>query len=79
LAAVKNIVEITRENMKDNEQITSFLATITEFDQEELLLFLNSKTTKTLKKGDFLIREGENCKAIYFIHSGILSLFFKGW
>jgi hypothetical protein len=55
--------------------MTSYLGKIQDFierlDQETLLTLKNISTTKTLKKGDYLLRQDEVCKKSYLIEKGI--------
>src|SRR5579859_7067921 len=39
-------------------------------------LFTNVKT-RTLKEGDSLLKEGEVCKHLFFIHDGLVKMFFS--
>ncbi len=45
-------------------------------DKNELELIEGLTSSRTLKKGEFLIQEGEVCKEVVFIRSGILRSFF---
>jgi len=49
---------------------------ITAFSEEECLLFIPFLNRKTLKKGDFFLKEGQKSNEIAFIEKGILRLFY---
>jgi CRP/FNR family transcriptional regulator, anaerobic regulatory protein len=61
--------------MDAEEQIINFLQKAGQFDKEELNNFLSKSKTLFIKKGDTLVKEGQRCHSIYFIHSGVISLF----
>jgi len=46
-----------------------------EIEFEQLKLFLQ---TKTVKKEELLLKEGEMCDTIYFVNTGCLYLFYEG-
>ncbi len=46
-------------------------------DQEETKYFLSLLKTKELKKGDFLLREGEPCTTFNYVNSGALRAFYR--
>ena len=49
---------------------------ISEFSDEECQLFLPDLNRKVLKKGDYLLQEGQRSSEIAFIEKGILRLFY---
>lgn len=46
-------------------------------DQDETKYFLSLLKTKELKKGDFLLREGEPCTTFNYVNSGALRAFYR--
>lgn len=61
--------------MDKEEQIINFLKKSGQFDRDELNDFLLRSKVLHIKKGETIVREGQFCHAIYFIHSGVISLF----
>jgi CRP-like cAMP-binding protein len=62
--------------MDKEEQIINFLKKSGQFDTDELRDFLLRRKVLLIKKGDTIVKEGQLCHSIYFIHSGVISLFF---
>jgi CRP-like cAMP-binding protein len=54
----------------------SYFQSLNLLSEEEIQFLEGITITKTLKKGAFLIQEGEVCKEVVFIRSGILRSFF---
>jgi CRP-like cAMP-binding protein len=42
------------------------------FTEQEKSLFVSKLTPKTFGKKDFLLKEGQVCRALYFVHSGAI-------
>lgn len=61
--------------MDKEQQILDFLKKSGQFEKEELKDFLLMGKSIHVMKGDTLVREGQFCNSIYFIHSGVISLF----
>jgi CRP-like cAMP-binding protein len=61
--------------MDKEQQIADFLKKSGQFDKVELEDFLLKGKVLQIKKGDTIVKEGEFCHSIYFIHSGVISLF----
>jgi CRP-like cAMP-binding protein len=61
--------------MNKEEQITTFLKKFGQFDEDELKDFVLRSKILLIKKGDLLVKEGQFCHSIYFLHSGLISLF----
>ncbi|MBK6265623.1 Crp/Fnr family transcriptional regulator [Marivirga sp. S37H4] len=54
----------------------SYFQSLNILSEEELHLLEGITSSKQIKKGSFLIQEGEVCKEVVFIRSGILRSFF---
>ena len=61
--------------MDKEEQIINFLKKSGQFDKDELNTFLLRSKVLPIKKGETIVKEGQFCHSIYFIHSGVISLF----
>jgi CRP-like cAMP-binding protein len=61
--------------MDTEEQIINFLKKSGQFDETELKDFVFRSKIVLIRKGDTIVKEGERCHSIYFIHSGVISLF----
>ena len=61
--------------MDTAEQIVNFLKKTGQFDEDELKDFLFRSKVLLVKKGETIVKEGQFCHSIYFIHSGFISLF----
>ena len=55
-----------------NDNFNTYLASNIDIDEQAISLLPASCKTVTLKKGDFVLREGETCKHTFFIESGLL-------
>lgn len=60
--------------MKDCK-LQTFLTTNTDIDFSSLELCLSQQKTKTFKKGEYILTEGEICKAALFVEKGLLRMF----
>ncbi len=54
----------------------SYFESLNILSERELQLMEGITVNKTIKKGDFIIQQGETCKEVVFIRSGILRSFF---
>jgi CRP-like cAMP-binding protein len=61
--------------MDKEEQIINFLKKVGQFDEDELKDFVLRSKIVLIKKGDTIVKETDRCHSIYFIHSGVISLF----
>jgi CRP-like cAMP-binding protein len=61
--------------MNNEQQIINFLKKVGQFDEAELKDFILCSKIILVKKGDTIVKEGDRCHSIYFIHSGVISLF----
>jgi CRP-like cAMP-binding protein len=61
--------------MDKEQQIINFLKKVGQFDEDELKDFVLRSKFLLIKKGDTIVKEGQLCHSIYFIHSGVISLF----
>ena len=57
------------------QQITNFLMNTGFFAASDVEDFLCKRTSAFVKKGDFFVKEGQFCRSIYFLHSGLITLF----
>lgn len=57
------------------EQIKKFLKRSGITNEEDIQHFLENGKTEQISKGDYLIREGQICKKLYFLHHGAISVF----
>jgi CRP-like cAMP-binding protein len=55
-----------------NDLILSNIAKHISLDQEEISCFISMLKQKQVTKKDFVLREGQICKNISFVHSGLL-------
>lgn len=53
-----------------------FCRQFSELDKTTTDELLQNAITKTYKKGDYLLREGETCRHLFFINEGLTKLFF---
>lgn len=58
------------------EQIEKSIARFISLNREEMAAFTNKLNHKQLDKKQYLIRDGQVCKEIYFINSGCLRYFY---
>jgi CRP-like cAMP-binding protein len=58
-----------------DQQILNFLKKTGQFSEAESDDFLSKRKNINVKKGDTIVKEGQLCHFIYFIHSGVISLF----
>jgi CRP/FNR family transcriptional regulator, anaerobic regulatory protein len=58
------------------EQIIKQISNLINLDSNEIACFTNKLSIKKIKKKEFLLREGDVCKHIYFINSGCLRYFY---
>jgi CRP-like cAMP-binding protein len=56
------------------EQIKFFLQRTSPLLDNEIETFLDKRQTERFGKGDYLVKEGQICKSLYFVHTGVLSL-----
>lgn len=61
--------------MHNDDQIIQFLLQSGVSDRSAIQPLLEHSNSEFVKKGDYLIREGQICKKLYFIHQGAISLF----
>ncbi len=54
-----------------------FVKTLTKLDQEALNELTDRIQTKTVRKGEYLLRIGEPCRKIYFIEKGLVKTYFN--
>lgn len=59
-----------------NELLIS-LRKVAEMSAEALALLLDAASLKVLRKGQYLLREGQVCKAIWYIEKGYLRTFYN--
>ena len=60
--------------MKEEEQIKQFLQKASLLIDNEIDAFLKERKIQHISKGDYLVKEGQVCKSLYFLHTGVLSL-----
>jgi CRP-like cAMP-binding protein len=60
--------------MPEEEQIKKFLQRASPLLDKEIEMFLEKRQTQRLSKGDYLVKEGQVCRSLYFVHTGVLSL-----
>ena len=60
--------------MKEEEQIKQFLQKASPLIDNEIDAFLKERKIQHISKGDYLVKEGQICKSLYFLHTGVLSL-----
>lgn len=60
--------------MREEEKIREFLKRISPLLDSEIDIFLKERKIQHTSKGDYLVREGQVCKSLYFLHTGVLSL-----
>jgi CRP-like cAMP-binding protein len=58
-----------------DQQILNFLKKAGQFSEAELENFFSNRKNINVKKGDTIVKEGQLCHFIYFIHYGVISLF----
>ena len=61
--------------MDKDQQILNFLKKTALLSEAELDDFLSKRKNVHIKKGDTIVKEGQLCQSIYFIHSGVISLY----
>lgn len=59
----------------EEEQIKLFLNKSGILNEEDIKYFLAKRKPLTIQKGDYLVRDGQVCKNLYFLHQGVLSIF----
>lgn len=64
------------ETSSENKMLTKFLKKFEVLTNEEIEKFFQITTFKNLYKGQFLIKEGENCKEVAFLLSGTFRSFY---
>lgn len=57
------------------EQIKSFLKRLGILNEKDIQHFLDNGKTEQILKGNYLIRESQICRKLYFIHQGAVSVF----
>lgn len=57
-------------------EMKNYLKSFNILSDEEIDLFENKLTQKHLKKGDYFIKEGEVCKEVAFVSSGLLRSYY---
>lgn len=57
------------------EQIKEFLKRSGISEEKDIQYFLENGKTEQISKGDYLVREGQTCKKLYFLHNGGISVF----
>ena len=60
--------------MRHEEQIKEFLQRASPLLGSEIDIFLNERKIQHISKGNYLVKEGQVCKSLYFLHTGVLSL-----
>jgi CRP-like cAMP-binding protein len=60
--------------MTQEEQIKIFLQRASPLLDKEIETFMEKRQTQRINKGDYLVKEGQVCKSLYFVHTGVLSL-----
>lgn len=58
------------------EHFKAQIRTITDFSEEECDLFIPGLKKKVLKKGEYLLKEGQRINEIAFIETGILRIYY---
>lgn len=59
----------------NNFRLTSFLTSNIDIDKNNLESLVSQCKTKFVKKGEFLLKEGEKCKHSFFVEQGLLRQF----
>ncbi|MGO1242726.1 Crp/Fnr family transcriptional regulator [Sphingobacterium sp. JB170] len=59
----------------EQEQIKGFLKSSGMLNEEDINYFLENGKREQISKGDYLIREGQICKKLYFLHNGAINIF----
>lgn len=59
-----------------NTPLQNFIAQYVTLPQEELEEIAGSFKSKTVKKGDYLLRPGETCKDLVFVENGCIRLYY---
>ena len=59
----------------NNFRLTSFLTSNIDIDNNNLESLVSQCKTKYVKKGDYLLKEGEKCKYSFFVEHGLLRQF----
>jgi CRP-like cAMP-binding protein len=65
------------DSIMETHPITTYLNKFVELSDKELKAFISKLQSKSCKKGDVLLKEGEVCKEIYFIMKGTLRAYSK--
>lgn len=65
----------TADMQSEHEQIKSFLIKSGVDNKEEIFDFIDHGKSLSITKGDYLIRESQTCKNLYFLHQGAISIF----
>ena len=58
------------------EHFKAQIRKVTDFSEEECDLFIPSLKQKSLKKGEYLLKEGQHINEIAFIEKGVLRIFY---
>jgi len=57
----------------DHQTLSAYIKQVSRnMSDEEVALVLNSGVSRTLKKGEVLVKEGEECRAFFLVESGYL-------
>jgi len=59
----------------NNFRLTSFLTSNIDIDKNNLESLVSQCKTKFVKKGEYLLKEGEKCKYSFFVEQGLLRQF----
>ncbi|MBK7697486.1 MAG: Crp/Fnr family transcriptional regulator [Saprospiraceae bacterium] len=59
----------------NNFRLTSFLTSNIDIDKNNLESLVSQCKTKYVKKGEYLLKEGEKCKYSFFVEQGLLRQF----
>lgn len=60
---------------EEEEQVKLFLKKSGILNEEDVKYFVAERKPMTIQKGDYLVRDGQVCKNLYFLHQGVLSIF----
>ena len=59
-----------------NTGLKDFIANYVNLSEDEMQDIINRFKSKTVKKNDYLLREGETCKDLVFVQNGCLRLYY---
>ena len=70
--------EILQEQamLESIEAIKKFIGAVAPMEENDLALLLSILEHKHVKKNDYILREGQICKNVYFLTKGFLRMFF---